>query len=103
VTWRIEYLRSVRKAVKGETEALWCLGVGDLPSHRRDTALIETRCIIRSMWDGEAGVWVATSEDVPGLVAEADSIDALSDKLEVLVPELLLVNGLCQRQGASLK
>jgi len=55
------------------------------------------------MWDGEAGVWVATSEDVPGLVAEADSIDALSDKLEVLVPELLLVNGLCQRQGASLK
>jgi hypothetical protein len=28
---------------------------------------------IRAQWDSEAGVWVAESEDVPGLVAEADS------------------------------
>ena len=27
---------------------------------------------IRAQWDSEAGVWVAESEDVPGLVAEAN-------------------------------
>ena len=57
--------------------------------------------IVRSMWDDDAGVWVATSDDVPGLVAEAESLDALSEKLEVLVPELLDVNGVDQDQEAS--
>ncbi|PZA00709.1 DUF1902 domain-containing protein [Gammaproteobacteria bacterium 2W06] len=57
---------------------------------------METSYIVRSMWDDDAGVWVATSDDVPGLVTEAESIDALSDKLKVLVPELLDVNELDQ-------
>ena len=57
---------------------------------------METSYIIRSMWDDDAGVWVATSDDVPGLVAEAESLDALYEKLEVLVPELLDVNELDQ-------
>ncbi|HEX5483902.1 MAG TPA: DUF1902 domain-containing protein, partial [Terriglobia bacterium] len=39
-------------------------------------------------WDSEAGLWVAESEDVPGLVAEAESISALVDKICVLAPEL---------------
>ncbi len=49
---------------------------------------------IRAEWDEEAGVWVATSDDVPGLATEADTIEALSVKLESLVPELLDANGL---------
>ncbi|AGY92763.1 hypothetical protein SPICUR_09210 [Spiribacter curvatus] len=57
---------------------------------------METSYIVRSMWDDDAGVWVATSDDVPGLVAEAESLDALYEKLEVLVPELLDVNELDQ-------
>jgi predicted RNase H-like HicB family nuclease len=48
---------------------------------------------IRAEWDAEAGVWVATSDDVPGLATEADTIEALSSKLESLVPELLEANG----------
>jgi hypothetical protein len=43
-------------------------------------------------WDSEAGVWVATSEDVPGLVTEADTIEALMEKLQAVVPELLAMN-----------
>ena len=38
---------------------------------------------------------------MPGLVTEAASLDALSDKLKVLVPELLDVNGVDQDQEAS--
>ena len=43
-----------------------------------------------AFWDDEAGVWVAQSEQVPGLVTEAETVEALSAKLERLVPELLL-------------
>ena len=49
---------------------------------------------VRADWDEEAKVWIATSDDLPGLVTEADSLDLLSEKLEVLVPELLEANGL---------
>lgn len=48
---------------------------------------------IRAEWDSEAEVWVATSDDVPGLATEADTLEALSDKLDVMVPELLDANG----------
>ena len=48
---------------------------------------------ILAQWDGEAGVWVAESDDVPGLVAEADSPNVLAIKLKTLIPELLELNG----------
>ena len=48
---------------------------------------------IRAEWDEEASVWVATSEDVPGLATGADTIETL-EKLGVIVPELLEENGL---------
>jgi predicted RNase H-like HicB family nuclease len=41
----------------------------------------------------EAQVWVATSDDVPGLVTEADTLEQLTRKLELMVPELLELNG----------
>ena len=43
-------------------------------------------------WDPEAGVWVATSEDVPGLATEAPSLESLTEKLRIMVPELLEAN-----------
>ena len=43
-------------------------------------------------WDPEAQVWVAVSDDVPGLVAEACSLQKLISKLQVLVPELCELN-----------
>ena len=44
-------------------------------------------------WDGEANVWIATSDDVPGLVLESDSVDALIEKLKYAIPELIELNG----------
>jgi len=49
--------------------------------------------LIQAEWDPEASVWVATSQDVPGLVTEAETLEALESKLKVLVPELLEANG----------
>ena len=49
---------------------------------------------VLAQWDSEAGVWVAESEDVPGLVAEAESPNLLAQKLKTLIPELLELNGI---------
>ena len=49
---------------------------------------------VRAFWDEEARVWVAESDEVPGLVTEAPSMDELIEKLKVLIPELLVENGL---------
>jgi hypothetical protein len=48
---------------------------------------------VNAFWDADVAVWVATSEDVPGLVTEAESVEALQQKLRHLVPELLVLNG----------
>lgn len=56
---------------------------------------------IRAQWDSEAGVWVAESEDVPGLVAEADSPNVLVQKLRTLIPELLELNRATSDRTAS--
>lgn len=47
---------------------------------------------VSAFWDEEAAVWVATSEDVPGLATEADTIETLSQKLRDIIPDLLLSN-----------
>ena len=44
---------------------------------------------VRALWDPEAEVWSAEAENLPGLVTEAESIEALMAKLRTMVPELL--------------
>ena len=47
---------------------------------------------IKAEWDKDARVWWARSDDIPGLVAEADTHDGLVSELRHLVPELLAMN-----------
>ena len=49
---------------------------------------------IKAEWDAEAEVWVASSDNVPGLATGADTFEELIAKLRVVVPELLEENGL---------
>ena len=48
--------------------------------------------LIKMQWDADAQVWVAESDDVPGLVMESGSLDALIERLRFAVPELLQLN-----------
>ena len=48
---------------------------------------------IRAEWDEEEHVWVATSDDVPGLATEENTFEGLIQKLKILIPELLEANG----------
>jgi predicted RNase H-like HicB family nuclease len=56
--------------------------------------------IIHADWDAEAGVWVATTQDVRGLVTEADSIEALRAKLPGMILDLLEENGILDRPAS---
>ena len=50
------------------------------------------------------GVFLATSDDVPGLITEAANPEELAGKLRILVPELLELNGrLAKAQLISIK
>ena len=57
--------------------------------------------VVKAMWDAKVGVWVATSDDVPGLVTESKTFEALLKKLRTLVPELLELNGAMPRSGRA--
>ena len=47
---------------------------------------------IEATSDDDAKVWVAESDDVPGLATEAASRDAPMAKLRYLIPDLLELN-----------
>lgn len=54
--------------------------------------MAQTPFKIQSFWDAEAQVWVATSDDVPGLVTEASNLESLTQKLREIIPELIISN-----------
>jgi len=56
---------------------------------QRESRNMPRLIVVRATWDPEAQVWVAESEDVPGLVTEAESIQALEAKLPNLIQDLL--------------
>jgi len=48
---------------------------------------------INFTWDEEAYVWIATSDDVYGLILEHSSFDTLVERVRSAVPELLALEG----------
>ena len=58
---------------------------------------------INAFWDEEAKVWVASSDDVRGLATEAETMEALIQKLNVMVPELLDANDPDDRDEISFR
>ena len=56
--------------------------------------MIQKPLFVRAEWDEEARVWVATSDDVPGLATEGNNLEDLIEKLKIMIPELLDANGI---------
>jgi predicted RNase H-like HicB family nuclease len=55
-------------------------------------AVEDRRIVVFAEWDAEAGVYVAQSEDVPGLITEAVTVSDLEQKLKIIIPELMELN-----------
>jgi hypothetical protein len=53
---------------------------------------MQNRFNVNVTWDRDAKLWVADSDDIPGLAAEAQDHEALTRKLSALIPELLILN-----------
>jgi cytidylate kinase len=53
-----------------------------------------TLFIIQAVWDPQASVWVAESDDVPGLAAEAASLETLRPKLLAMISDLVEENNM---------
>ncbi|MBY5816546.1 DUF1902 domain-containing protein [Rhizobium leguminosarum] len=49
--------------------------------------------IVRADWDEEAGVWVASSDDIEGLAVEADTFETLEPKVVAVITDLFELNG----------
>ena len=58
----------------------------------QDDTKAERVYAVRGEWDAAAGVWIATSDDVPGLVAEADTLEKLIEEVKLVAPDLLELN-----------
>ena len=52
------------------------------------------RYVVKCKWDDDSQVWTATSKDVPGLILESGSFDALIERVRYAVPELLELNSI---------
>ena len=53
------------------------------------------------LWDDDAKVWIATSDDIPGLVLESGSYDALIERVKIAAPELLALDN--QKKPVTIK
>jgi hypothetical protein len=56
---------------------------------------------IRCAYDPEAKVWYVAETDVPGLATEAASMDALEQRIQAVVPELLQLNAHLLKDGTT--
>ena len=52
--------------------------------------------VVHADWDPEAAVWVATTQDLRGLVTEAESIELLRAKLPGMILDLLEESGISE-------
>jgi hypothetical protein len=44
---------------------------------------------VRAKWDEEAGVWYTAESSIRGLVTEADTLEALRERLILMIPDFL--------------
>ena len=50
--------------------------------------------LVRADWDEEAGVWVASTNDIEGLAVEAETFERLEQKVVAAVSDLIELNGI---------
>ena len=54
---------------------------------------------VNFQWDEKANVWIATSDDIKGLVLESESLDELVQRVMKAAPELTEMNRLPVRSA----
>jgi len=68
-------------------------GLGTIGAPGKDAPMAPVKFEVRR--DEEAGVWYAVATDECGIVTEAETIEALHERLKQLVPDFLELNCDC--------
>ncbi|HYA05158.1 MAG TPA: DUF1902 domain-containing protein [Xanthobacteraceae bacterium] len=58
-----------------------------------DLLAMSRSIIVDARWDAEASVWIATSNDLAGLVVEADTWPAMIEEVKLVLPDLFELSG----------
>jgi len=56
---------------------------------------------VEAFWDREAQVWTTSDCDLPGLATEAPTLEDLTQKLRIMVPELIQLNQVLSADKAN--
>ena len=48
--------------------------------------------VVKLIWDDESCKWHCESDDIPGLLLESNSCDALIERIRMAAPEMLELN-----------
>ncbi|WP_033922955.1 DUF1902 domain-containing protein [Sphingomonas sp. 37zxx] len=48
--------------------------------------------MVRAEYDPEARVWYVSDSDIPGIAADAETLETLAEKIGQMLPDLLDVN-----------
>jgi len=49
-------------------------------------------CNIKMIWDDDLCRWRTETDDVPGMVLDSNSFDALVEKVQLIAPDMLELN-----------
>jgi predicted RNase H-like HicB family nuclease len=60
-------------------------------------AMSDSTLDVQVNWDEDAKVWWATSDDIPGLVTEAETFEDLDRNVRELAPTLLAANDVLRK------
>jgi len=50
------------------------------------------KCTIKLVWDDDSSRWHTETDDVPGMVLDSNSFDALVEKVQLIAPDMLEAN-----------
>ena len=57
--------------------------------------------VVKAAYDAESSVWIVESSDLPGLNAEAETIETLLKELPAVIGDLLAEGGFGDEEGAG--
>lgn len=60
-----------------------------LPIGFLETTVMRRHAFVRAAWDDEAKVWYVEECDIPGLATEAETLEALLQRIKDIIPDLL--------------
>jgi hypothetical protein len=68
-------------------------------SHRKEAEMVNYTVTV--LWDEEAALWAVVDSNVPGLNAEAATQVEMIALLQIMIPELVELNGMAQQMGGN--